>query len=159
MFPPCQPAMAQAQALLSTEHSQIHKQLSACDTTSSLWEQITQCVGSKWDSCNLFGVSAHSRTEPGGSDARVGWCTGICGQTVALLLCGMFLSPLHISQVPLRGVLDHHKLHTKKCVRVQIEQERPWRGLQGKLKEETTCLEETILTHRSETSLRAEPKQ
>lgn len=94
MFPPCQPAMAQA--LLSTEHSQIHKQLSACDTTSSLWEQITQCVCLKWDSSS---VPAHASTEPSGSDTQVGWCSGICAQTAALLLSGMFLSPLQISQV------------------------------------------------------------
>lgn len=88
---------ARAQALLSAEHSQVHKQLSACDTTSSLWEQITQCVCPNWGSCS---VSAHSRTEPGSSDAQVGWCCGICAQIVALLHSAMFHSPLQMSLCP-----------------------------------------------------------
>lgn len=67
-FPPCQPAMSQA--LISTEHSRLHKQPSMCDTTSSLWEQITRCVGSKWDAWRLVSGFAQSRTELGGSDSK-----------------------------------------------------------------------------------------
>lgn len=138
MFPPCQPA--RAQALLSTEHSQIHKQLSACDTTSSLWEQITQCVCSKRGSCSLFSVSAHGGLSPAALTHK--W-DGAVGFVLRQLPCSSLECPSSHSRY-LRWVLDHHKLHTKKCVRVQIEQEPPWKGLLGRLKEETTCLEDTI---------------